>query len=149
MWWTFEIKEQNTLIPSTLFAQSHSKEDAQSGKVFVDDRSKALREKYEAFRVQRGLKEGTHEAERYYEVSGVWSSTYTPSEYSKLKCELKSTLQQLNEQRRFVQYPQKTMENQQKIVEDQQCQFEQVMRLIHSLQSRVNLLSGSSSSPSD
>ncbi|KAJ8433010.1 hypothetical protein Cgig2_010986 [Carnegiea gigantea] len=64
-----QIKEWKTPIPSTLFAQSHSKEDAQSGEVFVDDRSKAL---------WRGIEEGTHEEEQLYsEVSGVWSKKST------------------------------------------------------------------------
>ncbi|KAJ8430660.1 hypothetical protein Cgig2_000253 [Carnegiea gigantea] len=100
-------KDGKTPTPSILFAQSHSKEDAQSEKIF---------EKYEALRVQRGIKEGTPKAEQlYYDVSGAWSkksaiyglgkittlfyekptastvsmgSTYTPSEYSKLHSEL-------------------------------------------------------------
>ncbi|KAJ8438226.1 hypothetical protein Cgig2_028129 [Carnegiea gigantea] len=37
-----DARERKTPTPSALFAQSHSKEDAQSRKVFVDDRSKAL-----------------------------------------------------------------------------------------------------------
>lgn len=36
------IKEGKTPTPSALFARSHSKEDPEAGKVFIDDRSKAL-----------------------------------------------------------------------------------------------------------
>ncbi|KAJ8452001.1 hypothetical protein Cgig2_016582 [Carnegiea gigantea] len=153
-----DIKEGKTRTPSALFAKSHSKNDPQSRKVFIDDRSKALWEKYEAFRVECGVEEGTQEAEKlYYESkkSTIYDlgtsatmfyekptastpstgSTYIPSAYSKLQSDLRSTQQQLDEQK--------------KLVDDQRRQFDEVMKLIHSLQSQVNMLSCSSSHPSE
>ncbi|KAJ8444607.1 hypothetical protein Cgig2_023670 [Carnegiea gigantea] len=81
------IKEGKTPTPSALFARGHSKEDPKSGKVFIDDRSKALWEKQEAFKVERGIEEGTQEAEKlYYE----------------LQADLKSTQEQPDEQKKSV-----------------------------------------------
>ncbi|KAJ8436536.1 hypothetical protein Cgig2_026651 [Carnegiea gigantea] len=159
----YKKNEGKTPTPSACLQKSHSKKDPKSEKVFINDRLKASWEKYEALRVERGIKEGTQEAEKlYYEVSGGWSkkstiyslgtsvtmfyekptapttstgSTYIPLAYSKLQTDLKSTQQQLDEQR--------------KLVDDQRWQFDEAMKVIHSLQSQVNMLSGSSSHPSE
>ncbi|KAJ8434659.1 hypothetical protein Cgig2_002205 [Carnegiea gigantea] len=104
------IKEGKTPTPSALFARSQSKKDPESGK-----------EKYEALGVER--------EKPYYEISGGWSkkftiydlgasatmfyqkpnasitstgSTYISSAYSKLQTDLKSTQQQLDEQKKWV-----------------------------------------------
>ncbi|KAJ8429223.1 hypothetical protein Cgig2_017628 [Carnegiea gigantea] len=117
--WLKMIKEGKVATPFVLFVRSHSKEDAESRKVFIDDKSKALWEKYEVLRVERSIEEGTQGVEKlYYEVSGRWSkkftiyglstsatmfyekptasttsigSTYIPSAYSKLQANLRST----------------------------------------------------------
>ncbi|KAJ8441249.1 LOW QUALITY PROTEIN: hypothetical protein Cgig2_000622 [Carnegiea gigantea] len=115
--------EGKTPIPSALFARSHSKEDALSANVFIDDRKD-----FEALRVDSSMEAGSQEAEKlYYEISGVrnppsivWTlvltcftrnqTTFTtsigsisiPLTNSKLVADMKSTQQQLNEQRSLL-----------------------------------------------
>ncbi|KAJ8435427.1 hypothetical protein Cgig2_013925 [Carnegiea gigantea] len=117
--------EGKTPTPSTLFARSQSKEDPNSGKVLIDNRSQAL-----WVRLSGMLKRG-RKRQRSYTIYGLRtsatlfydkptastisaSSTYIPSAYSKLQAQL---------------------DEQKKLVDDQGWQFDKALKLIHSLQS--------------
>ncbi|KAJ8428756.1 hypothetical protein Cgig2_003070 [Carnegiea gigantea] len=91
-----KIKKEKTPTPSALFVRSHSKEDPESGKVFIDDRSKALWVSGGWSKKSTIYGLGTSDTMFYEKRTASTtstSSTYTPSAYSKLQVDLKSTQQ--------------------------------------------------------